>query len=167
MKLHVVLTKNDADIVALKKFLPEGQFSKNVVFIIKDALKDRVASMPMKFKIEPIFEDVHTKISIPDSLLEAFCEKFGYSKGNVTTGIKKEIKLCIRKNRKKERVKRVSSDALKDVFENAFQAVDKKRKELDDRNASDEEYAEVLKEYHKAFDKMIVELKDAGKYHWK
>ena len=66
MKIHVVLTKQDADIAAFKKSLPQGQWSKHVVQIMTAALRDRVADIPMDFQIEPLDKNLHTKISLPE-----------------------------------------------------------------------------------------------------
>ena len=80
-KYHVVLTPNEPEIIAFKKSLPQGIFSKLVVIIMTESLKDEVAEIFMNFKIEPVIEDVHTKISLPEELVQKFCEKFGCQKG--------------------------------------------------------------------------------------
>ena len=82
-KYHVVLTPNEPEIIAFKKSLPQGTFSKSVATIMTESLKDKVAKIPMNFKIEPVIEDVHTKISLPEELVEKFCKKFGCQKGNL------------------------------------------------------------------------------------
>ena len=66
MKIHVVLTKQDADIAAFKKSLPQGQWSKHVVQIMTAATRDRVADIPMKFQIDPMDKNLHAKISLPE-----------------------------------------------------------------------------------------------------
>lgn len=80
MKIHVVLTKQDADIAAFKKSLPQGQWSKHVVQIMTAALRDRVADIPMNFQIEPMDKNQHTKISLSEKTAQRFCEKFGTKK---------------------------------------------------------------------------------------
>ena len=43
MKRNMKLTKKDADIVALKNFLPERKFNETVIKILRAAVKDNVA----------------------------------------------------------------------------------------------------------------------------
>ena len=95
MKLHIVLTKKDADIAAFKKSLPKGEWSKKVVQIMNAAIRDRVADIPMNFAIEPLDEKEDAKISMPQKLADRFCEKFGYEKGELGPGIKTQIRKCI------------------------------------------------------------------------
>ena len=97
-KYHVVLTPDEPEIIAFKKSLPQGELSKTVATIMTESLKDKVATIPMNFEIEPVIEDVHTKISLPEDLVQRFCKKFGCKQGNLTTAIKSEIKKCIMKN---------------------------------------------------------------------
>lgn len=152
MKIHVVLTKKDADIAAFKKSIPQGEWSKHVVQIMTAALRDRVAEIPMSFHIEPMDENLHTKISLPDKLIERYREKLGYEKGNLTTGIKAEIRKCIRKNLKMPSVKRFSSADITSAFDRAFDRVNEKSKALDDVR---EKYKLVHKEYRLAFNLML------------
>lgn len=152
MKIHVVLTKKDADIAAFKKSIPQGEWSKHIVQILSCALRDRVADIPMSFHIEPMDENLHTKISLPDKLIERCCEKFGYEKGGLTTGIKAEIRKCIRKNLKVPSVKRFSSADITAAFDLVFGRVNEKSKALDDVR---EKYKLVHKEYHRAFSLML------------
>ena len=90
-KYHVVLTPNEPEIIAFKKSLPQGDFSKLVVIIMTESLKDEVAEIPMDLKIEPVIEDVHTKITLPEEMVQKFCKKFGCKKGNLTSYIKREV----------------------------------------------------------------------------
>ena len=155
MKIHVVLTKQDADIAAFKKSLPQGQWSKHVVQIMTAALRDRVADIPMNFQIDPMDKKLHTKISLPEQTAQRFREKFGYEKGSFTTGIKAEIRKCIRKNLRQQTVKRFSSAELADTFSQFNRRVDEKSKALDGIR---EKHKLVHKEYRRAFRSMCEKL---------
>lgn len=87
-KYHIVLTPDEPEIIAFKKSLPQGELSKMVATIMTESLKNEVAAIPMNFEIEPVIEDVHTKISLPEDLVQKFCKKFVCEKGNLTTAIK-------------------------------------------------------------------------------
>ena len=155
MKLHIVLTKKDADIAAFKKSLPQGQWSKHVVQIMTAAMRDRVANIPMDFRIEPLDKNLHTKISLPEKTAKRFCEKFGYEKGSFTTGIKAEIRRCIRKNLHQQTAKRFLSAELADTFCQLNRRADEKSKVLDGIR---EKHKLVHKEYRRAFRSMCDKL---------
>lgn len=129
-KYHVVLTPNEPEIIAFKKSLPQGNFSKLVVIIMTESLKDGVAEIPMDFKIEPVIEDVHTKISLPEELVQEFCKKFGCQKGNLTSFIKREVKKCIRKNLEIEPDKYFSSTKVETIFNQVKNRVNEKAMSL-------------------------------------
>ena len=148
MKLHIVLTKKDADIAAFKKSLSKGEWSKTVVQIMNAAIRDRVADIPMNFAIEPLDEKVDTKISMPQKLADRFCEKFGHEKGELGPGIKTQIRKCIRKNLKQRTVKRFSSADIQAAFDQAFRHVSEKGEALDGRRDKCER---LQREYHRAF----------------
>ena len=152
MKIRIDLTKKDADIAAFKKSLPKGEWSKNVVQIMNAAMRDRVADIPMQFTIEALGEKIPTKISLPEKLAEKFKEKFGYKKGNFSTGIKIEIRKCIRKNLKISSVKRFSSAEITAAFDEAFQRISEKGEMLDGRRDKNER---VQREYRWAFKAML------------
>lgn len=69
-KYHIVLTPDEPKIIAFKKSLPQGELSKTVAIVMTESLKDKVATIPMSFEIEPVIEDVHTKISLPEDLMQ-------------------------------------------------------------------------------------------------
>ena len=155
-KYHVVLTPNEPEIIAFKKSLSQGSFSKSVVIIMTESLKDGVAQIPMNFKIEPVIKDVHTKISLPEELVQKFCKKFGCQKGNLTSYIKTEIKKCIRENLGTEPDKYFSSTDVKAVFEKVINRVNEKRDSLD----ADSEKSKIIeKEWLNTFSKMQDTLK--------
>ena len=150
-KFHIVLTPNEPEIIAFKKSLPQGTFSKSVVIIMTESLKDEVAEIPMDFKIESVIKDVHTKISLPEELVQKFCKKFGCQKGNLTSYIKREVKKCIRKNLEIEPDKYFSSTDVKAVFDQVINRVNEKGDSLD---AGSEKSRLVEKEGLNAFFEM-------------
>ena len=152
MKIRIDLTKRDADIAAFKKSLPKGEWSKNVVQIMNAAMRDRVADIPMQFTIEALDEKIPTKISLSEKLTEKFKEKFGCKKGNFSTGIKIEIRKCIRKNLKISSVKRFSSAEITAAFDEAFHRISEKGEILDGRRDKNER---VQREYHWAFNAIL------------
>ena len=160
MKIRIDLTKKDADIAAFKKSLPKGEWSKNVVQIMNAAMRDRVADIPMQFTIEALDEKIPTKISLPEKLAERFCEKFGYKKGNFSTGIKIEIRKCIQKNLKISSVKRFSSAEITAAFDEAFHRISEKGEMLDGRRDKNER---VQREYRWAFNAMLETLTNSTK----
>ena len=160
MKIRIDLTKKDADIAAFKKSLPKGEWSKTVVQIMNAAMRDRVADIPMQFTIEALDEKIPTKISLSEKLAEKFKEKFGYKKGNFSTGIKIEIRKCIRKNLKISFVKRFSSAEITAAFDEAFHRISEKGEMLDGRRDKNER---VQKEYRWAFNAMLETLTNSTK----
>ncbi len=155
-KYHVVLTPNEPEIIAFKKSLPQGNFSKLVVIIMTESLKDEVAEIPMDFKIEPVIEDVHTKISLPEELVQKFCKKFGCQKGNLTSFIKREVRKCIQKNLDPLPDEFISSTNVKAVFDQVINRVNEKRDSLD---ASSEKSRLLEKEGLNSFFEMQNTLK--------
>lgn len=160
MKIRIDLTKKDADIAAFKMSLPKGEWSKNVVQIMNAAMRDRVADIPMQFTIEALDEKIPTKISLPEKLAERFKEKFGYKKGNFSTGIKIEIRKCIRKNLKISSVKRFSSAEITAAFDEAFHRISEKGEMLDGRRDKNER---VQREYRWAFNALLDTLTNSIK----
>lgn len=160
MKIHVVLTKQDADIAAFKKSMPRGQWSKHVVQIMTAALRDRVADIPMDFRTEPLDKNHHTKISLSEKTAQRFREKFGCEKGRFTPGIKAEIRKCIRKNLRQETEMRFSSAELTDAFGQFRHRVDEKSKALDSVR---EKHKLVHKEYRRAFRSLCDTLSDENR----
>ena len=150
-KYHVVLTPDEPEIIAFKKSLPQGELSKTVATIMTESLKNEVATIPMNFEIEPVIEDVHTKISLPEDLVQRFCKKFGCKKGNLTTAIKSEIKKCIRKNLSLEPDKYFSSAKVKSIFGQVTNRVAEKKNSLD---SGSEKRRSIEKEWLNAFYEM-------------
>ena len=119
MKRNMKLTKKDADIVALKNFLPERKFNETVIKILRAAVKGKVAVIPMEFEIVPFENHPGTKIELPEDLEEQLIEKFGERK--ITTTVKSLIRQCIRQNLKEVPTKRLSAADIYTLFEQALE----------------------------------------------
>ena len=117
------LTKKDADIVALKNFLPERKFNETVIKILRAAVKNRVAVIPMEFKIVPSEKHPGTKIELPEDLVQQICEKFGERK--FTTTVKALIRQCICQNLKEVPTKRMSAADTYSLFEQTLKIADR------------------------------------------
>ena len=119
MQRHMKLTKKDADIVALKNFLPERKFNETVIKILRAAVKGRVAVVPMEFEIVPFEKHPGTKIDLPEDLVQQICEKFGERK--FTTTVKALIRQCIHQNLKEVPTKRLSAAETYALFRQALE----------------------------------------------
>ena len=150
-KYHVVITPDEPEIIAFKKSLLKGELSKTVATIMTESLKDKIATIPMSFEIEPVIEDVHTTISLPEEPVQKFCKKFGCKKGNLTTAIKSEIKKCILKNLSLEPDKYFSSTKVKAIFGQVTNRVTEKKNFLD---SGSERSRLIEKEWMNAFYEM-------------
>ena len=123
MKINMKITKKDADIVALKKFLPERKFNETVIKILRAAVKGRVAVIPMEFEILPFENYPGTKIDLPEDLVQQICEKFGGRK--FTTTVKALIRQCIHQNLKEVPTKRITAGATYAWFERTLEIADR------------------------------------------
>ena len=123
MKRNMKLTKKDADIVALKNFLPERKFNETVIKILRAAVKGKVAEIPMEFDIVPFEKHPGTKIELPEDLEQQLIEKFGERK--FTTKVKDLIRQCIRQNRKEVPLKRVAVGTVYAWFERTLVIADR------------------------------------------
>ena len=120
---NMKLTKKDADIVALKNFLPERKFNETVIKILRAAVKGKVAVIPMEFEIVPFEKHPGTKIELPEDLEQQLIEKFGERK--FTTTVKDLIRQCIRQNRKEVPTKRISVGTAYAWFERTLEIADR------------------------------------------
>ena len=123
MQRHMKLTKKDADIVALKNFLPERKFNETVIKILRAAVKGKVAVIPMEFEIVPFEKHPGTKIDLPEDLVRQLCEKFGERK--FTTTVKSLIRQCIRQNLKEMPTKRLNMRTTVSVFKQTLKIADR------------------------------------------
>ena len=117
------LTKKDADIVALKNFLPERKFNETVIKILRAAVKGKVAEIPMEFDIVPFEKHPGTKIELPEDLEQQLIEKFGERK--FTTTVKSLIRQCICQNLKEVPTKRMSAADTYSLFEQTLKIADR------------------------------------------
>ena len=123
MQRHMKLTKKDADIVALKNFLPERKFNETVIKILRAAVKGKVAEIPMEFEIVPFEKHPGTKIELPEDLEQQLCEKFGGRK--FTTTVKALIRQCICQNLKEVSTKRMSAADTYSLLEQTLKIADR------------------------------------------
>ena len=123
MKRNMKLTKKDADIVALKNFLPERKFNETVIKILRAAVKDKVAVIPMEFEIVPFEKHPGTKIDLPEDLEQQLIEKFGERK--FTTTVKSLIRQCICQNLKEVPTKRMSAADTYSLLEQTLKIADR------------------------------------------
>ena len=123
MKRNMKLTKKDADIVALKNFLPERKFNETVIKILRAAVKDQVAVIPMEFEIVPFEKHPGTKIELPEDLEQQLIEKFGDRK--FTTTVKMLIRQCIRQNLKEVPTKRLNIRTTVSAFNQTLKIADR------------------------------------------
>lgn len=155
-KYHVVITPNEPEIIAFKKSLPKGNFSKLVVIIMTESLKDGVAKIPMDFETRPVIEDVHTKISLPEELVQKFRKKFGCKKGSLTSCIKREVKKCVQKNLSFKPTSRLEAEFVKSAYNNVFIRA---YKNCDGLPEGSEKNKVIEKELIKSFYQMLSEIK--------
>ena len=143
------ITKKDADIVALKNFLPKRKFNETVIKILRAAVKDKVAVIPMEFEIVPFEKHPGTKIELPEDLEQQLIEKFGERK--FTTTVKSLIRQCIRQNLKEVPTKRLSVKTTYDFFVETLKFTER-NKGLPD---SAEKYRKMHKDSREALRFMI------------
>ena len=152
MKRNMKLTKKDTDIVALKNFLPERKFNETVIKILRAAVKDRVAVIPMDFEILPFEKHPGTKIDLPEDLVQKLIEKFGERK--FTTTLKALIRQCIHQNLKEVPTKRITAGVTYALFERTL--------EIADRNVGlpegSEKYRQMCKDSRSALRALIEHL---------
>ena len=146
------LTKKDADIVALKNFLPKRKFNETVIKILRAAVKGKVAVIPMEFEIVPFEKHPGTKIELPEDLEQQLFEKFGERK--FTTTVKSLIRQCIRQNLKEMPTKRISTADTFSLFEQTLKIADR-NKGLPDGS---EKYRQMLKDSQWALRSLIEHL---------
>ena len=149
MKRNMKLTKKDADIVALKNFLPERKFNETVIKILRAAVKGKVAVMPMEFEIVPFEKHPGTKIELPEDLEQQLIEKFGERK--FTTTVKDLIRQCIRQNLKEVPTKRLSAADIYTLFE---QVLEKANQNMELPDGS-EKYRQMYKDSRVALRALI------------
>ena len=152
MKINVKLTKKDADIVALKKFLPERKFNETVIKILNAALRSEVAQIPMEFEIIPLAKESPTKIDLSPELIEKVGSKFG--RGKFTTKVKALIRRCIRANLIELSTKRLSMARGRYLLDRTIE-IAHKNEGLPDGS---EKYQKMLKDHRYALGALVSQL---------
>ena len=123
MKRNLKLTKKDADIVALKNFLPKSKFNETVIKILRAAVKGKVAVIPMEFEIVPFEKHPGTKIELPEDLEQQLIEKFGERKFTIT--VMSLIRQCICQNLKEVPTKRLNMRTTVSAFKQTLKIADR------------------------------------------
>ena len=144
MKINVKLTQKDADIVALKKFLPERKFNETVIKILNAAIRGEVAQIPMEFEIIPLAKESPTKIDLSPELIEKVKNNFG--RGPFTTKVKALIRRCIRANLNELRTKRLRMARGRYLLERTEEIAHKN----EDMPDGADKYRQMLKDHHYA-----------------
>lgn len=160
MKIHLVLTKADADIICLKKSLPKGKFNELVIKILRHATKGNVLNCHMDFKIDGSVQELHTKIDLPQDLIAQCFEKLGFEKNKFTTGVKAEIRKCIRKNLTVPTTERIPLSAIKNIVDENFAFIKRREQQLADHPNKD---ALLFSSYEKLIQHIISDLESAKK----
>ena len=132
MKFHIVLTERNADIIAFKNFVPRGEFNKCVIMILRRAVAGKPIEKVVYFDIDYLAPKTHTKIDLPDDLARQCYDKLKFKKDSFTTGVKKEIRKYITRNRKDPRRRYVEIDVLKMIIQTTKEAMRDTREQYAD-----------------------------------
>lgn len=155
MKFHLVLTKNDADIISFKKSLSYKEFNESVIKILNKAVRGKVADIPMNFEIDSNVSEMHTKIDIDDELVKACKEVLGFRKGRFTACVKQEIRRCIKKNNSVSDNNSLDTEKIKELFDDSLQFISNRKAELENHP---DRYRKLQKSYKVMLDKTAQNL---------
>ena len=155
MKFHLVLTKNDADIIAFKKSVSYKEFNEAVVKILNKAVRGKVAELPMNLEIDSKVSEIHTKIELDDELVKACQETLGFNKGRFTACIKKEIRRCIKKNNSATDTNGLDTEKIKEIFDDSLQFLSNRKAELENHP---DKYRKLQKFYNILLDRTTQNL---------
>ena len=155
MKFHLVLTKNDADIISFKKSLSYKEFNESVIKILNKAVRGKVADIPMNFEIDSNVSEMHTKIDIDDKLVKACKEVLGFRKGRFTACVKQEIRRCIKKNNSVSDNNSLDTEKIKELFDDSLQFISNRKAELENHP---DRYRKFQKSYKVMLDKTAQNL---------
>ena len=151
MKFHVVLTESDGDIIRFMRALPEGKFNETVIKILRNAVRGKVAELPIELDDLPaVPKDLH--IDLPEDLVRRCESELGFKRGKFTTGVKQEILRCIHKNYKAPPKRCVPVSQLEAVFEKANEFIANQKKKT--ANAPNKD-AQMLDAYHYLIDWLV------------
>ena len=155
MKFHLVLTKNDADIISFKKSLSYKEFNESVIKILNKAVRGKVADIPMSFEIDRNTAEMHTKIEIDDELVKSCQETLGFNKGRFTACVKQEIRRCIKKNNSVSDKSGFDTEKIKEIFDDSLQFISNRKAELENHP---DKYRKLQKSYKVMLDKTAQNL---------
>ena len=158
MKFHVVLTESDGDIIRFMRALPEGKFNETVIKILRNAVRGKVAELPIELDDLPAApKDLH--IDLPEDLVRRCESELGFRRGKFTTGVKAEILRCIHKNYKVPPKRCVPFFQVEGAFEKAKEFIaNQKQKTVD---APDKD-ARMLNAYHFLTDWLVQITEDVA-----
>lgn len=158
MKFHVVLTESDGDIIRFMRALPEGKFNETVIKILRNAVRGKVAELPIELDDLPAApKDLH--IDLPEDLVRKCESELGFKRGKFTTGVKKEILRCIHKNYKAPPKRCVPVSEVEVAFETAIEFIANQKKKNADAQDKD---ARMLDAYHFLMDWLVEATEKVG-----
>lgn len=155
MKFHLVLTKNDADIIAFKNSVTYKEFNESVIKILNKAARGKVADIPMDFVINCNVPEAHTKIELNDELVKACQETLGFNKGRFTACVKQEIRRCIKKNILFSETNSPKNEKIKEVFDDSLEFISNRKAELENHP---DRYRKLQKSYKVMLDRTAQNL---------
>ena len=158
MKFHVVLTESDGDIIRFMRALPEGKINETVIKILRNAVRGKVAELPIELDDLPAApKDLH--IDLPEDLVRKCESELGFKRGKFTTGVKKEILRCIHKNYKAPPKRCVPVSEVEVAFETAIEFIANQKKKNADAQDKD---ARMLDAYHFLMDWLVEATEKVG-----
>ena len=158
MKFHVVLTESDGDIIRFMRALPEGKFNETVIKILRNAVRGKVAELPIELDDLPAApKDLH--IDLPEDLVRKCESELGFKRGKFTTGVKKEVLRCIHKNYKAPPKRCVPVSEVEVAFETAIEFIANQKKKNADAQDKD---ARMLDAYHFLMDWLVEATEKVG-----
>lgn len=158
MKFHVVLTESDGDIIRFMRALPEGKFNETVIKILRNAVRGKVAELPIELDDLPVTPG-DTHIDLPEDLVRKCESELGFKRGKFTTGVKKEILRCIHKNYKAPPKRCVPVSEVEVAFETAIEFIANQKKKNADAQDKD---ARMLDAYHFLMDWLVEATEKVG-----
>ena len=158
MKFHVVLTESDGDIIRFMRALPEGKFNETVIKILRNAVRGKVAELPIELDDLPAApKDLH--IDLPEDLVRKCESELGFKRGKFTTGVKKEVLRCIHKNYKAPPKRCVPFFQVEGAFEKAKEFIANQKQKTADAPDKD---ARMLNAYHFLTDWLVQITEDVA-----
>ena len=158
MKIHVVLTESDGDIIRFMRALPEGKFNETVIKILRSAVRRKVAELPIELDDLPVTpKDTH--IDLPEDLVRRCESELGFRRGKFTTGVKVEILRCIWHNYQAPPKRCIPVSEVAGAFEKAKEFIANQKQKTAD--APDED-ARMLNAYHFLTDWLVQITEDVA-----